>query len=165
MQSKSSCFLMTALVAVAASMSISAVSAATIDGTTSVQVTGNVQAVDVNARAVTVINAQGATEVFKVGSNVQNLDKLQRGTKVTGSIQRPVRLTVLDSASPMPTQAQVGDRIVASVTGADSQRGLVMLKDTQGGELLVQTNAPAALASVRTGTRVLVEITNPSAPK
>jgi Cu/Ag efflux protein CusF len=164
MQSKSSYFLMTTLVAVAASMSMSAVSAATIDGTTSVQVTGNVQAVDVNTRAITVIDAQGANEVFKVGSNV-NLDTLRTGTKVTGSIQRPVRLTVLDSASPMPTQAQADNRIVASVTGVDSQRGLVMVKDTQGGELLVQASTPAALSSVKAGTRVLVEITNPSAPK
>jgi hypothetical protein len=165
MQSKSSYFLKTALIAVAASMSISAVSAATIDGTTSVQVTGNVQAVDVNTRAVTVTNAQFATEVFQVGSSVQNLDKLKMGTKVTGSILRPVKLTVLDSASPLPTQAQAGNRIVASVTGVDSQRGTVMLKDTQGGELLVQANAPAAVSGVKAGTRMLVEITSPGAPK
>jgi hypothetical protein len=165
MQSKSSYFLKTALIAVAASMSISAASAATIDGTTSVQVTGNVQAVDVNTRAVTVTNAQGATEVFQVGSSVQNLDKLKMGTKVTGSILRPVKLTVLDSASPLPTQAQAGNRIVASVTGVDSQRGTVMLKDTQGGELLVQANAPAAVSGVKAGTRMLVEITSPGAPK
>jgi hypothetical protein len=165
MQSKSSYFFTTALVAMAASMSISAVAAATIDGTTTVQVTGNVQAVDVNARAVTVINAQGGTEVFRVGGAVQNLDKLKMGTKVTGSIQRPVKLTVLDNAAPLPTQAQAGNRIVASVTGVDSQRGLVMIKDTQGGELLVQANTPSSLASVRTGARVLVEITVPGAPQ
>jgi hypothetical protein len=165
MQSKSSYFFTTALVAVAASMSMSAVSAATIDGTTSVQVTGNVQAVDVNARAVTIINAQGGTEVFGVGSNVQNLDKLKMGTKVTGSIQRPVRLTVLDSASPMPTQAQAGNRIVASVTQVDSQRGVVTIRDTQGGELLVQANPPSALAGVKAGTRVLVDITVPGTPQ
>jgi hypothetical protein len=51
------------------------------------------------------------------------------------------------------------------VTGVDSQRGTVMLKDTQGGELLVQANAPAAVSGVKAGTRMLVEITNPGAPK
>jgi aconitase B len=165
MQSKFSSFFMTALVAVAASMSVSSVSAATIDGTTSMQVTGKLQAVDMNTRSVTVINAQGATEVFRVGSNVPNLDKLQMGTKVTGSIERPVRLTVLDNGSPMPTQAQVGNRIVASVTDVDSQRGQVMVKDTQGGELLVQASTPSALSGIKAGTRVLVDITIPGAPK
>jgi Cu/Ag efflux protein CusF len=165
MQSKSSSFFMTALVAVAASMSISAASAATIDGTTSMQVTGNVQSVDVTTRAVTVINSQGATEVFRVGSNVPNLDKLQMGTKVTGSIQRPVRLIVLDNGAPTPTQAQAGNRIIASVTGVDSQRGQVTIRDTQGAEMLVQASAPSSVSSVRTGARVLVEISIPGASK
>jgi Cu/Ag efflux protein CusF len=165
MQSKSSSFFMTALVAVAASMSISAASAATIDGTTLMQVTGNVQSVDVTTRAVTVINSQGATELFRVGSNVPNLDKLQMGTKVTGSIQRPVRLIVLDNGAPTPTQAQAGNRIIASVTGVDSQRGQVTIRDTQGAEMLVQAGAPSSVSSVRTGARVLVEIAIPGASK
>ncbi len=122
MQSKSSSFFMTALVAVAASMSISAVSGGDNRRHDSMQVTGNVQAVDVNARAVTVINSRGATEVFRGRQQRAESRQLQMGTKVTGSIQRPVRLTVLDNGSSMPTQAQVGNRIVASVTGLDSQR-------------------------------------------
>jgi hypothetical protein len=40
--------------------------------------------VDVATHQVTVVNANGATEVFRVGSNVAGLDQLKAGTNVVG---------------------------------------------------------------------------------
>jgi hypothetical protein len=81
---------------------------------------------------------------------------------VTGTVQRPVHLIVLDASASLPTQAQVGERIVASVIDVDSQRGLVRLKDMQGSELLVQASAPAAVSALRSGARVLIDLPNPN---
>jgi Cu/Ag efflux protein CusF len=164
MNSKSRSILATTLVAAASASALTASAApvASIDGMTSVQVTGNVRSVDVNTRAVTIVDAQGGTEVFKVGSNIPDLDKLKAGTKVTGNVQRPVHLIVLDASAPLPTQAQAGNRIVASVTGVDSQHGLIRVKDAKGSELLVQASAPATLPALTSGTRVLVDLPNPT---
>jgi hypothetical protein len=162
MNSKSRSILATTLVAAAASAGAMTASAQTIDGLTSVQVTGNVKSVDALTRTVTVLDAQGGPEAFKVGSNVPDLDKLKAGTKVTGTVQRPVHLIVLDASASLPTQAQVGERIVASVIDVDSQRGLVRLKDMQGSELLVQASAPAAVSALRSGARVLIDLPNPN---
>jgi hypothetical protein len=76
MNSKSRSILATTLVAAAASAGAMTASAQTIDGLTSVQVTGNVKSVDALTRTVTVLDAHGGTEAFKVGSNVPDLDKL-----------------------------------------------------------------------------------------
>jgi hypothetical protein len=70
--------------------------------------------VDVATHQVTVVNAQGATEAFQVGSNVTNLDQLKAGTNVVGVTQRAVRLTVLDSSSLAATPSPEGDQTVAS---------------------------------------------------
>jgi hypothetical protein len=72
------------LIAAASSMAMTGAFAASIDGTTSVRVGGKVQSVDVATHQVTVVNAQGATEAFQVGSNVTNLDQLKAGTNVVG---------------------------------------------------------------------------------
>ena len=88
-----------ALVAAASSMVMTGTFATTLDGTTAVNIGGRVQSVDMNTHQVTVINAQGATEAFQVGSDVPNLDKLKAGTNVVGTTQRAVRLTVLEASS------------------------------------------------------------------
>src|SRR5258708_22363146 len=103
-----------ALIAAASSMVMTGAFAASIDGTTSVRVGGKVQSVDVATHQVTVVNAQGATEAFQVGSNVTNLDQLKAGTNVVGVTQRAVRLTVLDSSSLAATPSPEGDQTVAS---------------------------------------------------
>jgi hypothetical protein len=151
-----------ALIAAASSMVMTGAFAASIDGTTSVRIGGKVQSVDASTHRVTVVNAQGGVESFRVGSDVPDLDKLKAGTKVIGTTERAVRLTVLDSASPTPTPAQDGSQSVASVSRVDEQRGLVVLKDTQGAELTVQANSPRAAATVMPGTRVLVDVLNTS---
>lgn len=160
--SKSIKSLKSAMIAAASSILMTSAFAASIDGTTSVQIGGKVQSVDVNTRQVTVLNAQGSTQSFQVGSNVPNLDKLKAGTKVTGTTERAVRLTVLDSSTLAAVPAGDGSQTVASVTRVDGQRGLMTLKDTQGAELTVQANSPAAAAAVAPGTRVLVDVVNAS---
>jgi hypothetical protein len=151
-----------ALIAAASSMVMTGAFAASIDGTTSVRIGGKVQSVDINTHRVTVVNAQGGIESFQVGSNVPDFDKLKAGTKVTGTTERAVRLTVLDSSSPTPTPAPDGSQTVASVARVDGQRGLMVLKDTQGAELTVQANSPRATAAMVPGTRVLVDVANTS---
>ncbi|MDB5831909.1 MAG: hypothetical protein JWR14_1739 [Caballeronia sp.] len=145
-----------ALIAAASSMVMTGAFAATIDGTTAVQIGGRVQSVDVSTHQVTVINAQGRAEAFQVGSDVQNLDKLKAGTKVVGTSQRAVRLTVLDSSSLAPVPSADGNQIVASVARVDGN--VMTLKDTQGAVLTVQANSPNAAATVIPGTRVLVDL-------
>ena len=85
MKSTSTKYLKKALIAAASTIAVSSAFATTILGTTSVQVGGNVQSVDMSTRAVTVVNAQGDSEAFQVGTDVPNLDKLKAGTKVTGT--------------------------------------------------------------------------------
>lgn len=133
-----------ALIVAASSMAMTGAFAMSIDGTTSVRIGGKVQSVDVPARQVTVINAQGATEAFQVGNNVANLDQLKAGTKVFGVTQRAVRLTVLDSSSLAAAPSLNGDQTVASVARIDRERGVMTLKDTQGAELTVQAYSPKA---------------------
>jgi hypothetical protein len=145
-----------ALIAAASSMVMTGAFAASIDGTTAVRVGGRVQSVDVNAHRVTVINAQGGTEAFQVGSDVPNLDKLKVGTKVVGTSQRAVRLTVLDSSSLAAAPSADGNQVVASVARVDGS--VMTLKDTQGAVLAVQANSPNAAATVIPGTRVLVDL-------
>ena len=134
--------------------------AATIDGTTAVRIGGRVQSVDVSTHQVTVINAQGGTEAFQVGSDVPNLDKLKAGTNVVGTAQRAVRLTVLDSSSLAAVPSPDGNQVVASVARVDG--GVMTLKDTQGAVLTVQANSPKAAATVIPGTRVLVDLVEPA---
>jgi hypothetical protein len=160
MKSTSTKYLKKALVAAASTLVVSGAFATTILGTTSVQVGGKVQSVDMSTRAVTVVNAQGGSEAFQVGTDVPNLDKLKAGTKVTGTAVRGIRMTVLDSSTLAAVPSASGDQTVASVTRVDAQRGLVSLKDTQGAELTVQANSPAEIRSVVPGTRVLVDVTS-----
>jgi hypothetical protein len=151
-----------ALIAAASSMVMTGAFAATIDGTTAVRVGGRVQSVDVNTHQVTVINAQGRTEAFQVGSDVPNLDKLKAGTKVVGTSQRAVRLTVLDSSSLAPVPPADGNQVVASVARVDGS--VMTLKDTQGAVLTVQANSPNAAATAIPGTRVLVDLVELGSP-
>ena len=151
-----------ALIAAASSMVMTDAFAASIDGTTSMRIGGKVQSVDMSTHQVTVVNAQGGTESFQVGSNVPNLDKLKAGTNVVGTTERAVRLTVLDSSSLTPTPTQDGSQTVASVARVDTQSGQMILKDTQGVELTVQANSPRSMAKVVPGTRVLVDLMSAS---
>jgi hypothetical protein len=152
--------LKSALLAAASSILMTSAFAASIDGTTSVQIGGKVKSVDASTHQVTVTNAKGGTESFQVGANVTNLDKLKVGTNVTGTTLRAVRLTVLDSSTLAAVPAQDASQTVASVTRIDAQRGLMVLKDTQGSELTVQANSPAEAASLVLGTRLLVDVVN-----
>jgi len=149
-----------ALVAAASSMVMTGTFASTIDGTTAVRIGGRVQSVDVSTHQVTVINAQGGTEAFQVGSDVPNLDKLKAGTKVVGTTQRAVRLTVLDASSLAAVPSPNGDQVVANVTRVDG--GLMTLRDTQGAELTVQANSSKTAATVIPGTRVLIDLVEPA---
>ncbi|WP_031360916.1 hypothetical protein [Caballeronia sordidicola] len=149
-----------ALIAAASSMVMTGTFAATIDGTTAVRIGGQLQSVDVSTHQVTVINAQGGTEAFQVGSDVPNLDKLKPGTNVFGTAQRAVRLTVLDSSTLGAVPSQDGSQVVASVARVDG--GMMTLKDTQGAVLTVQANSPKAAATVIPGTRVLVDLVAPA---
>jgi hypothetical protein len=160
MKSTSKKYLKKALIAAASALVVSSAFATTILGTTSVQVGGKVQSVDMNTRAVTFVNAQGGTEAFQVGTGVPNLDKLKAGTNVTGTVQRGIRMTVLESSKLAAVPSQSGDQTVARVTRVDAQRGLIGLMDTQGAELTVQANSPAEIRSVVPGTRVLVDVTS-----
>jgi len=149
-----------ALVAAASSMVMTGTFATTLDGTTAVNIGGRVQSVDMNTHQVTVINAQGATEAFQVGSDVPNLDKLKAGTNVVGTTQRAVRLTVVEASSLGAVPSADGNQIVARVSRIDG--GLLTLKDTQGAELTVQANSPKAAATIIPGTRVLVDLARTS---
>jgi hypothetical protein len=162
MKSKSRKSIKAAMIAAASSVLMTSAFAASIDGTTMVRIGGKVQSVDVATHRVTVTNAQGGTESFQVGANVPNLDKLKAGTKVVGTTARPIRLTVLESSKLAALPTQDGNETVAQVTSVDSQRGTMTIKDTQGDELTVQANSPAAVASVVPGTRVLVNAVNPA---
>ncbi|WP_213765381.1 hypothetical protein [Caballeronia sp. dw_19] len=148
-----------AIVEIAYTMALSSAFAATIfNATTTVQVSGKVQSVNTNTRTVTVINDAGIRESFQVGANVQGLDKLKAGTKVVGSANRSVRLTVLDSSPPVVPPSPNGDQTIARVAHVDNQNGFITLVDTTGASFIVQTNPPEASASVIPGTRVLVDL-------
>jgi hypothetical protein len=149
-----------ALVAAASSIVMTSAFAATIDGTTAVRIGGRVQSVDVSTHQVTVINAQGGTEAFQVGSDVPNLDKLKAGTNVVGTSQRAVRLTVLEASSLAAVPSPDGNQIVARVARIDGN--MMTLKDTQGAEMTFQANSPKAAAAVIPGTRVLVDLPSTS---
>lgn len=148
-------FLKQAIIAAISTLALSSAYAATIlDATTTVQVGGKVHSVDANTRTVTVINDAGQQESFKVNADV-GLDKLKMGTKVVGSANRTVRLTVLDSSAPPSTN---GNQTIARVTHVDTQTGAIALVDTTGAQLVVQANSPASTALIMPGTRVLVDL-------
>ena len=148
-----------AIVAIAYTMALSSAFAATIfDTTATVQVRGKVQSVNTNTRTVTVINDAGVRESFQVGANLQGLDKLKTGTKVVGTTNRTVRLTVLDSSPPVVPPSPNGDQTIARVAHVDHQNGFITLVDTTGASFIVQANPPEASASVIPGTRGLVDV-------
>lgn len=139
-----------ACLATASFASMAAPGAATLDGVASVQVAGTLKAVDLATRVVTVVDAQGNASALQVGPGVQNLDAIKIGTPVTGTTPRRIVLTALASGEQAPRMAQV--------VSADSQSGVVVLKDSQGAELAVQTREPARAASFAAGSHVAVDV-------
>lgn len=162
MKLKSKKSIKLAMITAASSILMTSAFAASIDGTTMVQIGGKVQSVDMTTHSVTVMTAQGRTESFQVGANVPNLDRLKAGTQVVGTTARPVRLTVLEANRLAALPTQDGNETVAQVTRVDSQNGSMTIKDAQGAELTVQANSPGAVAAVVPGTRVLVNALVPA---
>lgn len=148
-----------AIVATASAVALSsAFAATTIDATTMVQVGGRVQSVDPTTRTVTVINDAGVRESFQVGANVQGINQLKLGTRVVGSANRVVRLTVLDTSVPSIPPSSNGQQTVARVTHVDTQTGSIALEDTTGAPLIVQAVSPASANAIAPGSRVVVEL-------
>ncbi|SAL72124.1 hypothetical protein [Caballeronia telluris] len=139
-----------ACLASASVASVAAPGAATLDGVASMQVAGNVKAVNLATRVVTVVDAQGNASALQVGPGVQNLDALKAGTPVTGTTPRRIVLTALASGEQAPRMAQV--------VSADSHSGVVVLKDAQGAQLAVQAREPARAASFAAGSHVAVDV-------
>lgn len=146
------------LLAAGSSFALSSAFATTIVGTTDIQIGGKVQSVNLGNRSVTVLTPQGGTESFRVGTNVQNLDKVRPGTNVVGTTQRVIRMTVLDASPSAVVPSPNGDQTVARVTAIDAQNSLIGLMDTQGAQLTIHTNSPRSVGDVVPGSRVLVDV-------
>lgn len=152
--------LASAAVALVVASGAHAVTGPVIEGTIPTQVNGTVEGVNLAARTVQVRDAQGNVSAMQVGADVPNLDKLKFGTKVTGTIQRPIALTpVAANALPAPVNGQ--QPLVVKVDSADSGTGIVNVSDAQGTKFAILARNPVTLNGLKTGTRAVVSLPDP----
>jgi hypothetical protein len=130
-----------------------------IAGTMLVQVIGEVKAVDVAAHRVTVVDTLGHATTLNLGPNVQNLDKLQLGSRVNSTALQPVTLTPVKHTQPQVMLP--GDkRFVVRVASVDHETGKIVLKDGDDLPIEVSAQDPSRTAKLASGSMVRVDVKN-----
>jgi hypothetical protein len=133
------------------------VSSSPIAGTMHGQVIGELKAVDVAARRVTVVDTLGHATSLTLGPDAQDLDKLELGTRVNGTAMKSVTLTPVRNTPPQVMLP--GDkRFVARVDSVDHQTGKIVLKDGDNLPIEVFAQDPSRTAKLAGGSMVRVDV-------
>ena len=104
--------------------------------------TSKVTAVDPAERTVTLNNADGVTNTYKLGKKIRNFDQIKVGDDVKATLLESVAVTV--SKSSAPPDASGGDLVAVAPKGA--MQGVIMAKTRQ---------ITAKIASVDTQARTV----------
>ena len=142
-----------------------------VSGGRVVNVTANVKAVDLSRREVTLHGSGGRVETIRVGPEVKNLEKLERGDRVSIRyreglvlrVQAPGAGDVAPEAQRKVDRTGVGDvlsgsetvraRETLAITSIDPGARLVTLEGTDGKTYAVKAGPNVALDRVKVGDK------------
>ena len=140
-------------------------------GSTIVSVVGEVTAVDVANRVVSIKGPRGNVGEMKVDPAVKNLDKVKVGDRVRISYRVALALALMkggdgirervetEAGSKAGTSATKRITIVANVESVDAKRGIVTLRGPEGNFVDVKVRDPKLLHDVKAGDQVVASVT------
>jgi hypothetical protein len=130
---------------------------APVTGAMLVQVIGTVQAVDLDAHRVRIVDAQGHDTVLNVGNQLHDLKQVPVGSRIKSTAMQPVTLTPVRNAK---TQEMIpGDKqFVAQVSSVDQSTGVVMLKDANQLPIEIHARDAQQAAKLSRGENVRVTL-------
>ncbi|MDM0117802.1 hypothetical protein QTI66_37540 [Variovorax sp. J22R133] len=140
-------------------------------GSTIVSVVGEITAVDVANRVVSIKGPRGNIGEMKVDPAVKNLDKVKVGDRARIRYQVAlavalmkggdgIRERVETEAGSMPgASATKRVTIVANVESVNAKRGIVTLRGAEGNFVDVKVRDPALLREVKAGDQVVASVT------
>ena len=140
-------------------------------GSTIVSVVGEVTAVDVANRVVSIKGPRGNVGEMKVDPAVKNLDKVKVGDRVRISYRVALALALMkggdgirervetEAGSKAGTSATKRVTIVANVESVDTKRGIATLRGPEGNFVDVKVRDPKLLHDVKTGDQVVASVT------
>ena len=140
-------------------------------GSTIVSVVGEVTAVDVANRVVSIKGPRGNVGEMKVDPAVKNLDKVKVGDRVRISYRVALALALMkggdgirervetEAGSKAGTSATKRITIVANVESVDTKRGIATLRGPEGNFVDVKVRDPKLLHDVKTGDQVVASVT------
>jgi hypothetical protein len=140
-------------------------------GATIVSVVGEVTAVDVANRVVSIKGPRGNIGEMKVDPAVKNLDKVKVGDRARISYRVALALALMkggdgirervetEASSAAGTSATKRVTIVANVESVNAKGGIVTLRGPEGNFVDVKVRDPALLREVKTGDQVVASVT------
>jgi Cu/Ag efflux protein CusF len=143
-------------------------------------VRATVEAVDVDARTVTLKSPDGSTQTYDVGPKVKNLKQVHVGDELIIQYKEALAVYVKPGTpgTPLPpptettagTQAKLGEKpaasvahgqsISATVEAVDAPGHTVTLKGPKGNVVVLEVKDPKALEGVKVGDQVTAEYTS-----
>jgi len=142
-----------------------------------VMVTATVQAVDVNARTVTVKGPQGHVVTIKVDPSIPNLEQLKVGDEVVAKYYEALAWDVKKAGTSTLQPGIAGSagagkegggrtaigrrsvRMVVTITAIDTAAQKVTVKEPDGPTTVIKVKNPANLQGVKVGDQVEVKFT------
>jgi len=140
-------------------------------GSTIVSVVGEVTAVDVANRIVSIKGPRGNIGEMKVDPSVKNLDKVKVGDRARVSYRVALALALMkggdgirervetDSSAMPGAAATKRTTIVANVESVNAKRGIATLRGPDGNFVDVKVREPKLLHDVKVGDQVIASVT------
>jgi hypothetical protein len=139
--------------------------------------TSKVTAVDPAKRMVTLTNADGVTNTYKLGKNVRNFDQIKVGDDVKATLLESVAVTVSKSSAPpdasrrgviavAPKGAMPGvimaktRQITAKIVSVDTQMRTVTVEGPAGGMPTIKVGPKVKLDELQKGDDVTLRVTD-----
>jgi Cu/Ag efflux protein CusF len=132
---------------------------------------GSIESVDRVTRTVTIKGEDGREAMIKLNENMKNLDRLEKGDKVTARYSEAVLLTIARSDAAPQVQAEGTQRspdgeqpamqsvqhtsVVAQVTDIDTEAKRVTLEAPNGEVIPLAVNDAGTLRDLKTGDKVV----------
>jgi hypothetical protein len=142
-------------------------------GGESVTMTGTIESVDRETRTITIKGRDARTISIRFDESMPNLERLQKGSKVTARYSEAMLLSIArGDAPPSPQvdtqstqQAPAGGEpamqsvkqssVVAKVTNIDTATNRITMQAPNGEELQLRVRDPQVVSSLKTGDRVI----------
>ena len=135
---------------------------------------GSIESIDREAKILSLKDKDGRVTMMRLDHNLANLDKLEKGDKVTARYTEAVLLSVIRSDGPAqpiregapsapdagatavdPVPAAEPSRMMAKVTDLDPAAGKVTLQAPKGEEIRMIVREREALAGLKKGDEVV----------